>query len=506
MNPSNPSKILIVDDNIVSLKFLIFSFERKGFEVLTAQNGEEALTLVEETPPDAILLDILMPGIDGFEVCRRLKANPATKSIPVIFMTALAESVDKVRGLELGAADYVTKPFDVTEVVARINIHLKIHQLQQDLLEQNNQLQQENEKRRRVQDALRESRWRYRLLAENSTDIISRQTLTGVFLYVSPACQSLLGYHIEEMIGQPIFDYIYPEDLPAVQAALQPGKDCPSTSTVTCRVLRKDGTFVWLEISSRTVCDNENNEPFEMVSVSRNVTEQVELTAQLKDKNAELDAFAHTVAHDLKNPLGTIVSTVDLIMMAWDRLDESQIVSFLHSIKETGYKGIEIIQALLLLASIRKEDVSAAPLDTDMILEQVLARLANLVQSSRANISVAAEWPTVIGYGPWVEEVWINYISNAIKYGGASPRVELGCDEPRSGTVRFWVTDNGPGIDPSQQGRLFKEFVRLGNTDQDGHGLGLSIVRRIVNRLGGEVGLESQPGQGSTFYFTLPLA
>lgn len=506
MNPSKQSTILIVDDNIANLKFLIISFQRKDFEVLTAETGEAALTLVEQTRPDIILLDILMPGIDGFEVCRRLKASESTRNIPVIFMTALAESVDKVKGLEMGAADYVTKPFDVTEVVARINTHLTMHQLQQDLLAQNRQLQQENEKRRRVQDALRESRWRYRLLAENSTDLISRQTLAGVFLYVSPACQSLLGYRIEELIGQPIFDYIHPDDLAAVQVALEPGHDCPSTSTVTCRVLRKDGTIVWLEISSRTVCDAENKQPYEMVSVSRNVTQQVELTAQLKDKNAELDAFAHTVAHDLKNPFGTVVSTVDLLEMAWDRLSQEQIRSFLHSIKETGLKGIDIIHALLLLASIRKEEVSTEPLDTNSILEQVLSRLTGLIESTGAELTIPDQWPLVIGYYPWVEEVWMNYVSNAMKYGGDSPKIVLGSDEPHNGTVRFWVKDNGPGIDPKEQGRLFKEFVRLDDTNQDGHGLGLSIVRRIVNRLGGKVGLESQAGQGTTFYFTLPVA
>ncbi|GAB4444671.1 MAG: response regulator [Anaerolineae bacterium] len=506
MNTDNQSTILIVDDNIANLKFLIISFQRKGFEVLTVDSGEGALAMVEQQPPDIILLDILMPGIDGFETCRRLKAGDATKDIPVIFMTALAESVDKVKGLEIGAADYVTKPFDVTEVVARINTHLTIHRLQQNLLAQNRQLQQENEKRRRVQEALRESRGRYRLLAENSTDLISRQTLDGRLLYVSPACLPLLGYRIEEMIGQTIFEYIYPEDLAAVQRALTPGDDCPSTSAVTCRVCRKDGEVIWLEIISRTVCDADLGEPYEMVSVSRNVTEQVNLTAQLKDKNAELDAFAHTVAHDLKNPLGTIVSTIDLLLMAWDRLTHEQILNFLHSIKDTGYKGIEIINALLLLSSIRKEDVSTEPLNMADIVGQVMSRLTELRETSHAEVTVPSRWPMVVGYAPWVEEVWMNYLSNAMKYGGDSPRVTLGYDDLHNGTARFWVTDYGPGIDPQQQGRLFNEFVRLGDTNQDGHGLGLSIVRRIVDRLGGEVGLESRVGDGSTFYFTLPLA
>ena len=472
--------------------------------MLTAESGEEALAMVADVKPDIILLDILMPGMDGFETCRRLKENEATKFVPVIFVTALAESVDKVTGFEFGAVDYVTKPFDVAEVIVRINTHLTVAGLQTDLLAQNAQLQAENEKRRRVQDALRESRWRYRLLAENATDLISRQTLDGVFLYVSPACYSLLNYSIEEMVGKSIFDFIHPDDLPAIQAALDFGDDCPATSKATCRVRRKDGTHIWLEINSRTVCDAEMGQPFEVVAVSRDVTQQVNLTAKLKDQNAELDAFAHTVAHDLKNPFSTVVSTIDLLLLAWDRLDEDKILYFMRTIKETSRKGIDIISALLLLASIRQEEVSTEPLDMAESIAQVQQRLVKLIESTAAEVTIPEQWPAVMGYGPWVEEVWMNYLSNALKYGGNPPKVEVGYDTLPNRLIRFWVRDNGQGIDPAQQGLLFNEFVRLDETGIEGHGLGLSIVRRIVHKLGGEVGLESEVDRGSTFYFTLP--
>jgi hypothetical protein len=125
-------------------------------------------------------------------------------------------------------------------------------------------------------------------------------------------------------------------------------------------------------------------------------------------------------------------------------------------------------------------------------------------------------WPVALGYGPWVEEVWANLLSNAIKYGGqpeagVPPRVEMGFDESPSRSladsrIRFWVRDNGPGLAREEQRQLFTEFTRLHKKRARGHGLGLSIVRRIVGKLGGEVGVESTPGQGSLFYFTLPVA
>jgi signal transduction histidine kinase len=120
------------------------------------------------------------------------------------------------------------------------------------------------------------------------------------------------------------------------------------------------------------------------------------------------------------------------------------------------------------------------------------------------DIAYPDSWPASLGYEPWVEEVWVNYISNAIKYGGESPRIQLGATREPDGYVRFWIRDFGPGIPADQQSQLFIPFQQLEHTRAQGHGLGLSIVKRIVEKLGGQVGVESQPGQGSTFYFALP--
>jgi signal transduction histidine kinase len=137
--------IFIVDDMPANLGILDEFLSHHGFEVLIAQDGKSALAKVEKAQPHLILLDILMPELDGFETCRHLKANPATHEIPIIFMTALTDVVDKVRGFELGAVDYITKPFEQEEVLARIKTHLRINQLQQQLQAQNTQLQITNE-------------------------------------------------------------------------------------------------------------------------------------------------------------------------------------------------------------------------------------------------------------------------------------------------------------------------------------------------------------------------
>ncbi len=144
--PKNNNKreiILLVDDNPTNLQVLRHTLQSINCKILIAKNGERALAIALEDHPDLILLDIMMPGIDGFEVCRRLKSNPSTEDIPVIFLSSLGDTEDKVRGLQLGAVDYVSKPFQPDEINARVNTHLTIHRLQREVQSQRNQLEHE---------------------------------------------------------------------------------------------------------------------------------------------------------------------------------------------------------------------------------------------------------------------------------------------------------------------------------------------------------------------------
>ena len=189
---------------------------------------------------------------------------------------------------------------------------------------------------------------------------------------------------------------------------------------------------------------------------------------------------------------------------------------FLCRILRAGNKLDTIIEELMLLAGVRKQEVVPAPLDMGNIVREAVERLDILVREQNGRITLPDEmaWPAALGYAPWVEQVWANYISNAIKYGGQPPQITVGADltslQSPSGQamVRFWVQDNGPGLSVEAQASLFTPFTRLAQTRATGHGLGLSIVRRIVEKLGGEVGVESDgiPGRGSTFFFTLPAS
>ena len=230
--------------------------------------------------------------------------------------------------------------------------------------------------------------------------------------------------------------------------------------------------------------------------------------AELRFRNEELDAFAHTVAHDLKGPLGPIMGYAEMLEKEYERFPVDQVRDDLHNIAISAEKMNNIIKELLLLAEARQSQVEIEPLDMNHIVAEALKRANPMVEEYQAEIRFPPTWPVALGYGPWIEEVWVNYISNAIKYGGQPPCVELGAAAQSDGTVRFWVRDNGSGVPHEDQARLFSPFTRLDRVRARGHGLGLSIVRRIVEKLGGQVSLDSEgkPGLGSVFSFTLPAA
>ncbi len=223
-------------------------------------------------------------------------------------------------------------------------------------------------------------------------------------------------------------------------------------------------------------------------------------------------SFAQNVAHDLKTPLTAILGFASMLSDSRARIPPEQQKAALQAIVRTSLKMNNIIQELLLLAAVRQENVKTGPIQMAGVVSAAKQRLWSVIADTDAELVVpdVSSWPVVVGYAPWIEEVWINYISNAIKYGGKPPRVELGSDADYKTfpdghrMARFWVRDNGNGISPEDQAQLFNQFTRLDQVRAEGHGLGLSIVAQVVERLGGEVGLESYPGKGSTFFFLLP--
>jgi len=316
--------------------------------------------------------------------------------------------------------------------------------------------------------------------------------------------ERLFGYRQEEVVGH----YIDPlitnseareEAIALTQRAMQ-GLEILPIETVR---YRKDGSAVNVILAASPIWIED--ELAGAAAVYTDITALKRAETDLRRRNADLDAFSHTVAHDLKGPLSNIYGYASVLEQELPPGAGQILSDGISVIARSAQRMGSIIDALLLLAGLRGAEVEVATVDMGSVVGDVLQRLAYMVTKYDAQVVQPEHWPEAVGYSPWIEEVWANYISNALKYGGKPPVVELGAETLPEGVIRYWVRDNGAGLTEEQQTQLFAPFTRLSQVRVEGHGLGLSIVHRIIDRLGGRVGVSSAPDQGSEFYFCLPV-
>jgi PAS domain S-box-containing protein len=362
--------------------------------------------------------------------------------------------------------------------------------------------------------ALQQSEGTLRALFQAAPDGILVVDAKGIIVLANPQAQNMFGYASQGLVGLSV-ERLLPQRLRDTHSQhrhhfmAQP-QARPMGTGLDLVGLRRDGSEFPVEVSLGFVQDTEG--PLVLCFIA-DITPRTEIETQrqetlkeLEARNAELDAFAHTVAHDLKNPLAILIGFAESLVADIDTLSSQELQLYLRVIARNGHKMRNIVDELLLLSSVRTADIETGPLNMYQIVRDAQERVLNLMADYEGEIILPHRWPAAVGYAPWVEEVWVNYLSNALQHGGESPRIELGATELGDGSVRFWIRDSGPGIDPEDQKSLFKPFTQLRQARTKGHGLGLSIVRRIVEKLDGEVDVVSQVGQGSTFSFTLPAA
>jgi PAS domain S-box-containing protein len=281
-----------------------------------------------------------------------------------------------------------------------------------------------------------------------------------------------------------------------------------------------EGKTHFFDLQVTSLFDHHKQQTGRLV-ILKDITHRIEAEEKIKETNVklmdeilekeklivDLEAFSHTVAHDLKNMLGAIVVASNLIKSDIDEMSKEDLLEFNDMINQSATKTIHITNELLTLASVRQQEVQLTDINMLRIIKESMKRLTDMIREKNAQITIPEFWPEVLGYEGWLEEVWLNYISNAIKYGGTPPLIELGSEIIAGQKVKFWIKDNGKGLSKEDIALLFNKFTRLDTLKAEGTGLGLSIVKRIIDKLNGEVGIESTniPGEGSTFYFILPM-
>lgn len=242
---------------------------------------------------------------------------------------------------------------------------------------------------------------------------------------------------------------------------------------------------------------------------ARNLLKLQQYTDELQVKNRELDAYTHTIAHSLRNPLGLFSSFASLIRMADGKKLSPDSLEMLGEIENQAHKLANITSQLLLLSQVRDVSEVITEVDVQPILEAVIKRYDHLIRENKVQVEVSADLPPVMGHAIWVEEIFSNFVSNALKYIGSdneAPKLII-CARHKDNCVIYEVIDNGIGIAAEDNAQLFEMFSRIRTQETDaieGAGLGLSVVYRLIQKMNGTVGVQSELRKGSTFWFTLP--
>ncbi|WP_390692429.1 hybrid sensor histidine kinase/response regulator [Aetokthonos hydrillicola] len=455
MQTRETNLILIVDDTPTNLEVLSEALADANFEVAVATSGESAIKQVEYDPPDLILLDVMMPGIDGFETCYRLQQNPLTKDIPVILMTALSDTVDKVKGLSLGAVDYITKPFQQAEVLARIQIHIKLRHLNVTLNKQNILLQQEITERSAAEKALQQ------LTQELEQKVIERtQALSEALSNLQKAQVQLVQTEKLNTLGQLVAGIAHEINNPV--------------------------NFVHANLEY--VIDYAEN-LLELLKLYQNQSPHPSPEILALAKEIDLQYLSEDLPKILCSmKVGTTrIQSIVQSLRNFSRLDEAELkVVDIH-------EGIE--STLMLFGSHLKSKPNKPAI-------QVVKEYGDL--------------PKVECYAGKMNQVFMNILSNAIDALTEameknhpdcihSPMIRIKTEVLLRDQISIRISDNGVGIPENFQKRVFDPFFTTKPAGK-GTGLGMSISHQIVTELHhGSLQCVSKPGKGTEFVIEIPI-
>jgi PAS domain S-box-containing protein len=366
-----------------------------------------------------------------------------------------------------------------------------------------------------LREALRDSEQGFRLLAENSTEVIIRSSLEGTIEYVSPACRTVYGYEPEEMVGRSAWDLVHPTGLAELRAAVATGSQPTGVVTTDARVRRRDGGHVWVESRTHPVRDPRSGEPIEFHTSVRDISERKEAEAAIarardeaEDANLAKSDFLSRMSHELRTPLHAILGFGKLLSREDLRADQ---LEQLARIIRGGEHLLELINEVLDISRIERGELrtSPEPVDLGPVLSETLEMIAPIAAARAVTIDVTSpDALHVHADRQRLKQVMLNLLSNAVKYNRAGGQVLVDASPADAGRVRITVADTGPGIAAEDLERVFEPFQRIGaeTSEIEGTGLGLTLVEHLVRAMGGEIGIESEVGRGTTFWLRLARA
>ncbi|AFZ37664.1 response regulator receiver sensor hybrid histidine kinase [Stanieria cyanosphaera PCC 7437] len=450
VNPVGQS-ILIVDDNPNNLEVLSETLMSAGFQVAVALDGETAIEQIEYHQPELILLDIMMPGIDGFETCRRIKANAATTDIPIIFMTALSDTQHKVQGFSLGAVDYITKPFQQEEVIARVRVQLQLRNLSRTMDQQNKILKNEISQRE---------------TAENSLIKLNQE----------------LEQRVQERTTKLL-------------------KTLQQLRHTQVRLLQQKEELE-IRVQERTA------------ELARSITEAEKARTEAEKANQSKSTFLANMSHELRTPMNAIIGYSEMLMEEAEDLGQEDFLPDLHKIHGAAKHLLSLINDILDLSKIEAGRMELYPehFEVRNLVEDVVATIQPLVEKNGNHLKI--DLPDNLGTMHTdlikIRQSLFNLLSNSCKFtenGTITLKVERYLNSGHH-WLSLQVKDTGIGMSPEQLSRLFQAFTQADASTTrkyGGTGLGLAITKRFCQMMGGDIVVESQFGKGSTFTIHLPI-
>ncbi len=352
---------------------------------------------------------------------------------------------------------------------------------------------------------LTQSESRFRLLAENATDIISKHDLDGFYFYVSNASLAILGYHPDEMIGKCAYDFLHPDDLLDISSGVKGLIDANiDLYTASYRYKKKDNSYIWVESTNKLLINDITNEIDGIISVSRDISDRKLFEKKLEDKIKELDTFIYRSSHDLKGPLSSLLGLINIAKL---ELSEAKSIEYMSLIEKSVRHLDSILMDLLNITKINQGNLNLVGIDINTLILESIDSFRNLPEFENAEVKYNSKVNEITYFDlSLLKNVLHNLIINAIKYKDSkktSHQVNISAEIINTNML-ITISDNGEGIDEEIQNHIFEMFFR-GNTKSTGSGLGLYIAKNAAEKLGGSIELYSKIGEGTTFKIFLPI-
>jgi two-component system, cell cycle sensor histidine kinase and response regulator CckA len=507
--------ILVVDDESESLKLLTDVLSQEGYHVRPADSGKLALASIAVEAPDLILLDVMMPGLDGFDVCRKLKESDKTRAIPVIFLSASNRLEEHIRGFEEGAVDFVMKPFHRQELLARVRTRLELRRLGVELEKKvdernealrraNEQLQRELADREQAEEALRESEERFRTMADSASVMICMSGPNRLATFFNQGWLEFTGRNMEQELGYGWTAGVHPDDLNDCLARYSACFDAvpPPKCHLEYRLRRADGEYRSVACNGVPLYEPSGAFAGYIASVV-DITDikRAQEKALANQKLESLGVLSNGIAHDFNNLLGGLIAEAELA--------EAELAAGappsggIQRIKTIALRASEIVRQLLIYTGQEKGEIG--PLDLTQIVEEMLELLKfSTSKHALLKTDLRKDLPAVLGNAPQIRQVVMNLVMNASEaIGEKSGEIRVSTSNAAGGFVRLEISDTGNGMSGEVQSKAFDPFY---STKFAGRGMGLAVVQGIVRDHHGQIKLTSAPGRGTIMEVSLPSA